>query len=62
MRILIVTPLFPPQNAVGALRPYSWAKYWCRDGHSVDVYTVESYGVDYGLKLYKAIINYLVNQ
>lgn len=51
MRILIVTPLFPPQNAVGALRPYSWAKYWCRDGHSVDVYTVESYGVDSGLNI-----------
>lgn len=51
MKILIVTPLFPPQNAVGALRPYSWAKYWTREGHAVDVYTVESYGVDSGLNI-----------
>lgn len=51
MNILIVTPLFPPQNAVGALRPYSWAKYWSREGHVVDVYTVESYGVESGLNI-----------
>ena len=49
MKILIITPLFPPQNAVGALRPYTWAKYWARSGHNVDVFTVESYGTDSGL-------------
>lgn len=51
MKILIVTPLFPPQNAVGALRPYTWAKYWGRMGHEVDVMTVDSYGVESGLSL-----------
>lgn len=51
MKILIVTPLFPPQNAVGALRPYTWAKYWGRMGHVVDVMTVDSYGVASGLTL-----------
>lgn len=51
MNILIITPLFPPQNAVGALRPYSWAKYWGRMGHKVDVYTIDSYGTTSGLTL-----------
>ena len=51
MKILIVTPLFPPQNAVGALRPYTWAKYWGRMGHEIDVMTVDSYGVNSGLNL-----------
>lgn len=39
MRILIVAPFFPPHNAIGALRPYSWAKYWSRAGHDVTVLT-----------------------
>jgi len=39
MRILIVTHEFPPLNAIGAQRPYSWAKYWSRWGHTVCVLT-----------------------
>lgn len=45
MKILIVTPFFPPQNAVASLRPYSWAKYWGRLDHEVTVYTTLHYGV-----------------
>ena len=39
MKILIVSSLFPPKNTSGALRPYSWAKYWSQMGHEVDVLT-----------------------
>jgi hypothetical protein len=45
MKILIVTPFFPPQNAIASLRPYSWAKYWGRQGHEITVYTTSHYGV-----------------
>jgi glycosyltransferase involved in cell wall biosynthesis len=40
MKILIVTAYFPPQNAIASLRPYSWAKYWSRAGHEVEVLTM----------------------
>lgn len=40
MKILIITSFFPPQNSIASLRPYSWAKYWSRDGHDVTVLTV----------------------
>lgn len=40
MRILIVACFFPPQNAIASLRPYSWAKYWSRAGHDVQVITI----------------------
>jgi glycosyltransferase involved in cell wall biosynthesis len=39
MKILIVAAYFPPQNGIGGLRPYSWAKWWSRVGHSVTVLT-----------------------
>ncbi len=39
MKILIVSFFFPPQNAIGGQRPYSWAKYWSRKGHEVHVLT-----------------------
>lgn len=42
MKILIITYYFPPlNNFVGSLRPYSWAKYWSRDGHDVTVLTTK---------------------
>lgn len=41
MRILIVSPFFPPQNSIASLRPYSWAKYWTLAGHDVTVLTVD---------------------
>lgn len=40
LKILIIAKAFPPQNAIGAHRPYSWAKYWYRAGHDVTVLTV----------------------
>jgi glycosyltransferase involved in cell wall biosynthesis len=36
---LIVAAYFPPQNGIGGLRPYSWAKWWPRAGHEVTVLT-----------------------
>jgi hypothetical protein len=39
VKILIVAAYFPPQNGIGGLRPYSWAKWWSRAGHDVTVLT-----------------------
>lgn len=39
MKILIVAKYYPPRNSVASLRPYSWAKYWMREGHDVTVVT-----------------------
>jgi len=39
MRILIISKYFPPENSIASLRPYSWAKYWSREGHDVTVLT-----------------------
>jgi len=39
LKILIVSTFFPPQNSIASLRPYSWAKYWAREGHDVTVLT-----------------------
>ena len=41
MKILIITHEFPPLNTIGALRPYSWAKYWSRMGHDIKVITTK---------------------
>ncbi len=41
MRILIITSFFPPLNSIASLRPYSWAKYWTKEGHDVTVLTTE---------------------
>jgi hypothetical protein len=40
MKILIVTKYFPPENTIGSLRPYSWAKYWSKEGHEITVLTI----------------------
>ena len=32
MRILIVSYNWPPRNAIGTLRPYSWAENWAKKG------------------------------
>lgn len=42
MRILIVTPFFPPTNASPSHRPYSFAKYWKEAGHEVAILTPPS--------------------
>lgn len=41
MKILIITAFFPPQNSIAAQRPYSWAKYWSRQGHDITVLTTD---------------------
>ena len=40
MKILIVSIYFPPYNSIASLRPYSWAKWWSRQGHEVTVLTM----------------------
>jgi hypothetical protein len=40
MKILIVAKYFPPENAIGSLRPYSWAKYWSKEDHEITVLTI----------------------
>jgi len=46
MKILVVTYEFPPLNTIGAQRPYSWAKYWSRIGHTVCVLTAQKQEID----------------
>lgn len=41
MRVLIISTYFPPLNSIASLRPYSWAKYWAKEGHDVTVLTIE---------------------
>jgi glycosyltransferase involved in cell wall biosynthesis len=39
MRILIISTFFPPLNSIASLRPYSFAKYFSKEGHDVTVLT-----------------------
>jgi hypothetical protein len=39
MRILIISHYFPPLNAAGSHRVYSWVKYWSRWGNEIAVLT-----------------------
>lgn len=41
MRILIISPYFPPQPAVAALRVHAFARDWAQAGHEVTVLTTE---------------------
>jgi len=51
LKILIATHHFPPQNAIGSLRQYSWAKYWSKMGHDVTVVTRTKIRKENDLKL-----------
>ena len=51
MKILIVSPFFPPCNNIASLRPYSWAKWWSKAGHQVTVVTSDIYQLPESLKL-----------
>ena len=57
MNILIVTYNWPPRNAIGAHRPYSWAKYWSALGANVTVLTAKKYSFDAPLDLDLPVIN-----
>ena len=50
-RVVIVTYNWPPRNAIGAHRPYSWAKYWSGLGRHVTVLTARKYEIDQPLDL-----------
>ena len=45
-RILIITYAFPPLNSIASHRPYSWARVWCDEGHTIHVLTLAKYGYD----------------
>lgn len=51
MHIAIVTYNWPPRNASGTQRPYSWAKYWSRLGVQVTVLTSRKQTFDEPLDL-----------
>lgn len=51
LNILIITYNWPPRNAIGTHRPYSWAKYWGAAGNRVSVLTARKYSFDSPLDL-----------
>lgn len=51
LRIALVTYNWPPRNASGTHRPYSWAKYWSLLGASITVLTSEKQEFDRPLDL-----------
>src|SRR5262245_26176172 len=51
MRILLVTPYFPPQNAVASLRTHAFAFEWSRAGEDVAVLTTAKREDQGGLEL-----------
>lgn len=51
MKILIVSVFFPPQNTIASHRPYSWAKWWSREGHEITVLTTVKKTTHLDLKL-----------
>jgi glycosyltransferase involved in cell wall biosynthesis len=46
LRILIVAHAFPPMNAIGSHRPYSWARFWRDEGHEIHVLTPSKHDLD----------------
>jgi glycosyltransferase involved in cell wall biosynthesis len=40
VKILIVSAFYPPENAIAAQRPLSWAREWASEGHELTVLTV----------------------
>jgi glycosyltransferase involved in cell wall biosynthesis len=50
-RILIITYNWPPRNAIGTHRPYSWAKYWSGYGAEITILTAKKYAFDAPLDL-----------
>lgn len=52
LRIVIVTYNWPPRNAIGTHRPYSWARYWSEAGAQVKVLTAAKYPFDAPMDLH----------
>jgi glycosyltransferase involved in cell wall biosynthesis len=49
VKILLVAPFFPPQQAVASLRTYSFARSWADAGHAVTVLTTKKRPGQHGL-------------
>ncbi|MGZ5652173.1 MAG: glycosyltransferase, partial [Usitatibacter sp.] len=43
---MLVCHFFPPQNSIGARRPYSWFRQWTESGHEVSVLTTRKTAID----------------
>ncbi|MED7787563.1 glycosyltransferase [Francisella sp. 19X1-34] len=56
MKILIVTAFFENTESIASQRPLSWAKYWSRDGHDIEVITASK--KPYKLAYTKEDVNY----
>jgi len=57
LRIAILTYNWPPRNAIGTLRPYSWAKYLAQSGANVVILTARKQAYDEPLDLKLAPIS-----
>lgn len=57
MKILIVSFLFPPQNAIGGLRPYYWARYFASQGYEVEVLTTKRDRVEENNKEFNFVLH-----
>ena len=62
LRILILTHPFPPMNAIGAHRPYAWARAWRDLGHEVEVVTPQKYAFDGALDLQRDLSGIAVHE
>lgn len=51
VHIVLVTYNWPPRNAIGTFRPYSWAKYWSTAGARISVLTAAKQAFDQPLDL-----------
>ncbi len=46
INVVIVTYSWPPRNSISTHRPYSWAKYWSKNGAKVTVLTAKKQSYD----------------
>lgn len=51
LKITIVTYNWIPRNTISTHRPYSWARYWSKNGHDVTVLTAKKQSFDRPLGL-----------
>lgn len=51
MKVVIVTYNWPPRNAIGTHRPYSWARHWSEAGAEITILTAKKQAFDAPLDL-----------
>ncbi|KGD63481.1 hypothetical protein Y5S_03290 [Alcanivorax nanhaiticus] len=55
-KVAIITYNWPPRNAIGTHRPYSWAKTWSEQGAKVTVITAKKQSFDEPLDLHLPLL------